>query len=225
MFSRKLLTIGAPILGMVAIVGSGFSAWHFQTETTEEKELTIELTPIADYGTITFNETEYKVVLDQGGYENLSDDTKGISVVNGEGSEVSAIEIDFSIAANDYQVLVDDGLGQLNVTTYILVKTELAAYVNVTNSDFTSATVEGYDGYSVFSRAQSNVTLSDDSSNKVASLDIDVTTTSLVNNTFEYVADAKPENESEWNSLSSAIQTASSEAIKIVCIATFVSGN
>ena len=52
MVLRKLLAIGAPILGMVAIVGSGFSAWYFESQTVEEStSMGISLTPIAtSYG-------------------------------------------------------------------------------------------------------------------------------------------------------------------------------
>lgn len=239
MFSRKLLTIGAPILGMVAIVGSGFSAWHFQTEVSAEKNLNVELTPIADYGDIVFANSEYYVVLDQGGYENLTEDTKGIRVETTSGAyrvTVSNIEIDYFIETEKYNELVADGYNQLNVSTYICVKEGLAEYVGVTASNFvsTSLTESTFNGYTVYVRTQNDLTLGDttiDPDTTAAktvsndALDIDVSTADFVNAGFQYVADAKPENETEWNSLSEVVTSAGEGAIKVVCVASWVAGN
>ncbi len=239
MFSRKLLTIGAPILGMVAIVGSGFSAWHFQAEVSAEKNLNVELTPIADYGDIVFADSDYYVVLDQGGYANLSDETKGIRVETTSGADrvsVTDIEIDYFIETEKYNELVGDGYNQLNVSTYICVKEALAEYVGVTASNFvsTSLTESTFNGYTVYVRTQQNLTLGDTTIDPASTpaktvsgdaLDIDVSTTGLVNAGFQYVADAKPENETEWNSLSEAITSAGEGAIKVVCVASWVAGN
>lgn len=199
MVLRKLLAIGAPILGMVAIVGSGFSAWYFESQTVEAgTSMGITLTPIATtYGAFDVSENEYTLVLDQGGYTNRTEVKKGISVQVG-GSNVTTIEASYSIDSGALQILTDDGLTG-TITTTVKVLSSLAAYVDFKASDFTNKG-SASDGYEVYTRTDDVATTVD--------LDIDVTTNDdLTNAAFAYVSNKKPTDETSYNSLSSLVSS------------------
>ena len=198
MVLRKLLAIGAPILGMVAIVGSGFSAWHFESQTVEAgTSMGITLTPIATtYGAFDVSENEYTLVLDQGGYTNRTEVKKGISV-QVDGSNVTSIEASYSIDTGALEILTNDGLTG-TITTTVKVLSSLAAYVNFKASGFTTGSASG--GYEVYTRTDDVATTVD--------LDIDVTTNGdLTNAAFAYVSNNKPTDATSYNSLSSLVSS------------------
>ncbi len=198
MVLRKLLAIGAPILGMVAIVGSGFSAWYFESQTVEAgTSMGITLTPIATtYGAFDVSENDYTLVLDQGGYTNRTEVKKGISV-QVDGSNVTSIEASYSIDSGALQILTEDGLTG-TISTTVKVLSSLAAYVNFKASGFTKGSAS--DGYEVYTR-ETNVATS-------VNLDIDVTTNGdLINAAFEYVSNNKPTDETSYNTLSSLVSS------------------
>lgn len=81
---KKLLIAMIPVLGMGALVGSGFSAWVFGNGASQTYDFagSISVTT-ATSGNLTFNEVEtsnFAIKLDQGGKENAADATKGITV-------------------------------------------------------------------------------------------------------------------------------------------------
>lgn len=198
MVLRKLLAIGAPILGMVAIVGSGFSAWYFESQTVEANtSMGITLTPIATtYGAFDVSENEYTLVLDQGGYTNRTDVKKGISV-QVDDSDVTSIEASYSIDSGALEILTNDGLTG-TITTTVKVLSSLAAYVDFKASDFTKGSAS--DGYEVYTR-ETSVAAS-------VNLNIDVTTSDdLSNAAFAYVKDNKPTDATSYNSLSSLVSS------------------
>lgn len=198
MVLRKLLAIGAPILGMVAIVGSGFSAWYFESQTVEAgTSMGITLTPIATtYGAFDVSENEYTLVLDQGGYTNRTEVKKGISV-QVDGSNVTSIEASYSIDTGALQILTDDGLTG-TITTTVKVLSTLADYVDFKASGFTKGSAsEGYEIYTRETAVAENV-----------NLNINVTTSDdLTNAAFAYVSDNKPTDETSYNSLSSLVSS------------------
>lgn len=198
MVLRKLLAIGAPILGMVAIVGSGFSAWHFESQTVEAgTSMGITLTPIATtYGAFDVSENEYTLVLDQGGYTNRTEVKKGISV-QVDGSNVTSIEASYSIDSGALEILTNDGLTG-TITTTVKVLSSLAAYVDFKALGFTKGSAS--DGYEVYTRTDAVTTTVD--------LDIDVTTNDdLTNAAFAYVSNNKPTDATSYNSLSSLVSS------------------
>ena len=205
MVLRKLLAIGVPILGMVAIVGSGFSAWYFESQTVEvSTSMGISLTPIAtSYGAFDVSENDYTLVLDQGGISNASILEKGISVQVG-GSNVTTIEASYSIDSGALQILTDDGLTG-TITTTVKVLSTLASYVNFKASGFTKGSASA--GYEVYTRTNDVATSVD--------LDIDVTTKGdLTNAAFEYVS--KPSDETSYNTLSSLVSSIATGADPII---------
>ena len=72
MLKRKLLMTILPVLSGAVIVGTGFSAWHFDTSSlTDEATANVILTPATqDTTKITFDTEELTLVLDQGGEGN-----------------------------------------------------------------------------------------------------------------------------------------------------------
>ena len=205
MVLRKLLAIGAPILGMVAIVGSGFSAWYFESQTVEaDTSMGISLTPIAtSYGAFDVSDNDYTLVLDQGGINNASMLTKGISVQVG-GSNVTTIEASYSIDSGALQILTDDGLTG-TITTTVKVLSTLASYVNFKASEFVKGSAS--EGYEVYTRTDAVATSVD--------LGIDVTTNGdLTNAAFEYVS--KPSDETSYNTLSSLVSSIATGADPII---------
>lgn len=196
MVLRKLLAIGAPILGMVAIVGSGFSAWYFESQTVEaDTSMGIELTPLATaYGEFTVAEKDYVLVLDQAGPNNASVLTKGLSV-QVDGANVTTIEASYAIEQSDLDILTKDGL-EGTITTTVKVLTTLASYVSFKAEGFTKGSAS--EGYEVYTRTTAVATNVD--------LGIDVTTNSdLTNKAFEYAS--KPSDLPSYNSLSSLVSS------------------
>ncbi len=80
MLKRKLLMTVLPLLTAGVIVGTGFSAWEFSgvsliDKTTAGVYITGEK---YDQTTLTLNYESLVLVLDQGGVDNATDETKGI---------------------------------------------------------------------------------------------------------------------------------------------------
>ena len=91
MMKRKILAVTIPVVGCITVVGAGFSAWYFSETTgsandgvgfgvninvTEEVKNTAGTLEIKNSNAQTLD-TEY-LILDQGGFSNKADATKGI---------------------------------------------------------------------------------------------------------------------------------------------------
>lgn len=84
---RKYLIGLVALSATLGIVGSGFSSWYFGHSdlTTATAGISTHVTDMVEgIGTLTDNNANQKlaIVLDQGGYKNKSDTTKGISIVD-----------------------------------------------------------------------------------------------------------------------------------------------
>ena len=81
---NKYLTFVLPVLGGLAIVGAGFSAWEFQESISKSDTLSgdISVTDIAesDRLTVTLSAEKICLELDQDGFENLNNQDVGIGV-------------------------------------------------------------------------------------------------------------------------------------------------
>lgn len=101
MLKRKVLAVTLPLLAGVAIVGSGFAAWHFEEANLQNKnvgigvnitdEVKISGTKIQlEYSTLSAPDSykelptaaKTRVVLDQGKREKVGLDTTGLSDIN-----------------------------------------------------------------------------------------------------------------------------------------------
>lgn len=83
--NRKLYALLLPVIGGAVIVGSGFSAWYFNEATVSKStEGTGTVEGLIDTGVLTINHETFTFTLDQGGRENATDATKGITITEGQ---------------------------------------------------------------------------------------------------------------------------------------------
>ncbi len=224
---RKLTALLAPTLGLVAVVGAGFSAWYFGVDDVDSTvNMDVELTELADgTGKITVNDSgvTLKLVLDQGGFANKDDVTKGISVVNTSSDDavVSDLAASYTISESDYDEL--NSAGTLpTITTTITIPSALANYVTVKNSATWTKGADTTTGDKTFVRT-SSFPLSPSGNEYVVDLNVDMNTTDGVNELFQYVTGKKPTNTEAYNSMSTALATVGD--ITITFAATFATNN
>ncbi len=228
---RKLTALLAPTLGLVAVVGAGFSAWYFGVDDIANTvNMDVELTELADgTGKITVNNSgvTLKLVLDQGGFVNKDDVTKGISVVNtsNEDAVVSDLAANYTIPESDYNEL--NSAGTLpTITTTITIPSALASYVTVkTGGDWTIGT-DTDAGDKTFVRTSNfpqSATSGTSGNEYVVDLNVDMNTTDGVNELFQYVTGQKPTNTDAYNSMSTALANVGD--ITITFAATFATNN
>ena len=206
---RKFTALLAPTLGLVAVVGAGFSAWYFGVnDVTKDVNMSVELTELADgRGEITVTDTNasLKLVLDQGGFTNKADVTKGISVVNSSNDDaiVSDLAAQYTIPESDYDKL--NSAGTLpTITTTITIPSALANYVTVKTSSTWLAGSNTASGDKTFVRT-STFPPSPSNSKYVVDLNVEMNTTNGVNELFQYVTGQKPTDTDAYNSMSTAL--------------------
>ncbi len=133
---RKLLIGLVGVTATVGIVGSGFSAWYFGHEdlVTAVAGVKTHVTNVVEnVGTLTDNNANQKltIVLDQGGYTNKADKTKGISFVDTSGIDnitddalanapkVDSLSATYTIDAKDVNNLVNAGIKSAQFIAHI----------------------------------------------------------------------------------------------------------
>lgn len=138
---RKLLIGALAFVGGLTVVGSGFSAWYFgSTELTKDNAINHYVTDIADnIGTLTdLNESDkLYIILDQGGYENINDATKGVSITKSEttptdealGDEVATIGAKYEISKENFVTLHDAGIEKGTFTATLNLSTAAQTYL------------------------------------------------------------------------------------------------
>lgn len=137
MLNRKILALVLPAVAVSALVGSGFSAWYFYdsgTYNTNDVNVNVDIADEINenIGTLRIKSatTPNKVLLDQGGYKNKADPTKGIQFLNNN-TVVENIEVEFTFTNETvYNNLTAAGLS-VTVTREILVADALLEYVKV----------------------------------------------------------------------------------------------
>ena len=85
---KKFLAFVLPVLGGLAVIGSGFATWVFTDEvgSTVDATGTVTVTGLSSAGNLTVDVSDLTLELDQGGAKNASDLTKGITWKNGDAS-------------------------------------------------------------------------------------------------------------------------------------------
>ena len=85
---KKFLAFVLPVLGGLAVIGSGFATWVFTDEVGRTKVATgtVTVTGLSSAGNLTVDVSDLTLELDQGGAKNASDLTKGITWKNGDAS-------------------------------------------------------------------------------------------------------------------------------------------
>ena len=139
MKKRKILMLTLPLVGVATIVGSGFSAWYFNSTavTPVDGKIGISITnKTTTTGTLSSDLGSAKLVLDQGGSKSVdaSDVTKHIWVER-EGTKISDFTISFTIPETSATALAQSRVkGQLKVVAN--VNENLAKYVAVTTTNW-----------------------------------------------------------------------------------------
>ncbi len=138
---RKLLIGALTFVGGLTVVGSGFSAWYFgSTELTKDNAINHYVTDIVDnIGTLTdLNESnKLYIILDQGGYKNASEVTKGVSITKSEntptdealGEEVASIGAKYEISKENFVTLHDAGIKKGTFTATLSLSTAAQTYL------------------------------------------------------------------------------------------------
>ena len=149
---KKLLIAMIPVLGMGALVGSGFSAWVFGNEASQTFNFNgaVTVEPATGDLTLDYTENDFSVTLDQGGKGNV-DNAVGVTVSN-------LSTITFSLTTNDATVIeadepkyeaeikwsfsLTDGseTGTSNVSTYLALTTDMS---NLAVNDYAALTTTG----------------------------------------------------------------------------------
>ena len=124
MKKRKILMLTLPLVGVATIVGSGFSAWYFNSTavTPVDGKIGVSITnKTTTTGTLSSDLGSAKLVLDQGGStsENASDVTKHIWVER-EGTKISVFTVSFTIPEASATALAQSNVkGQLKVVATV----------------------------------------------------------------------------------------------------------
>lgn len=149
---KKLLIAMIPVLGMGALVGSGFSAWVFGNEASQTFNFNgaVTVEPATGDLTLDYTENDFSVTLDQGGKGNV-DNAVGVTVSN-------LSTITFSLTTNDTTVIEADEpkyeaeikwsfslidgseTGTTNVNTYLALTTDMS---NLGVNDYAALTTTG----------------------------------------------------------------------------------
>ena len=139
MKKRKILMLTLPLVGVATIVGSGFSAWYFNsTEVTPlPGQIGVSITnKTTTTGTLSSDLGSATLVLDQGGSktEDANNPAKHIWVERG-GTKISAFTVSFTIPEASATALAESNVkGQLKVVA--TVNETLAKYVAVDTSSW-----------------------------------------------------------------------------------------
>ena len=145
---KKFLAFVLPVLGGLAVIGSGFATWVFTDEvgSTTVATGTVTVTGLSSAGTLTVNVSDLTLELDQGGANNVSDLTKGITWKNGDAS-VTELRFTFKYDPKDvanltynYTLTVANTDASKDVKALFANTNEVATATELTMKDDTSTT-------------------------------------------------------------------------------------
>ena len=136
MMKRKILAVTIPVVGCITVVGSGFSAWYFESTTgnatdglgvninvTEEVKDTSNTLTIQNSNATTDLANNY-LILDQGGVSNKTNETKGIMFATSAVNETVDRDISYTFD------LVFTGAADLTLNKIYDAKMEVALSVS-----------------------------------------------------------------------------------------------
>ncbi len=139
---RKILISISAITGSLAIVGSGFASWYFSEDTLQlDQNVSTHVTNLVDgIGTLTDNNKDQKIyiVLDQGGYANKDDATKGIKFVDVSsgtisdsnlGTAVDSLSATYTLSAGGVNDLLNTGYGHISYAIQLILNSEASNYL------------------------------------------------------------------------------------------------
>ena len=196
---KKFLTFALPVVGAAAIVGSAFSAWTFTSDIHGNGTITgtINVTPLSEEIEVTLEYDTFTLVLDQGGVNNLSNHSVGITayVTDDSGSSIELTGENSTIKATVTWVGYQELLETNNIT---LTWTATMAATNPSDDSYANnlASWVSYAGTSNASFGSSSTSTSDGKT--VTSWEVEVP--------MDFVYALKPQSIESYNSMVSDLQ-------------------
>lgn len=120
---RKTLTLVLPLLACITLVGSGFSVWYFTANTSNEREVDVQLASYVDIGELSFVRTPTLLYLDSTTHGDNG--LNGINMFDAEGSVCNDVDLAYTLDGT----ILDGTTLQVTVTMEITI--DLDAYVDV----------------------------------------------------------------------------------------------
>ncbi len=120
---RKTLTLVLPLLAGITLVGSGFSVWYFTANTSNEREVDVQLASYVDIGELSFVRTPTLLYLDS--TRHGDNGLNGINMFDAEGSVCNDVDLAYTLDGT----ILDGTTLQVTVTMEITI--DLDAYVDV----------------------------------------------------------------------------------------------
>ncbi len=140
---RKILISISAITGSLAIVGSGFASWYFSEDILQlDQNVSTHVTNLVDgIGTLTDNNKDQKIyiVLDQGGYANKDDATKGIKFVDVSsgtisdsnlGTAVDSLSATYTLSKDGVNDLLNIGYTSVTFNAQMYLSTAATTYLD-----------------------------------------------------------------------------------------------
>lgn len=225
---RKLLLSLLAFAGGLTVVGSGFSAWYFNENKTISASGNIghHITDSnASIGTLTdlnANKTLY-IVLDQGGYSNKADVTKGVSISYFNTANASISDSDLGTTSDtiigatyqidelDYTTLTAANINSGKFTATFTLSTEASTYLKFkaeSTYDTAKSTLPSGGTFDISdSTTTYTYTINFDAAFVTASrkqdFKFDASTTNYVNTMLEYKK--KPTKDSEYTEMKTSL--------------------
>ena len=120
---RKTLTLVLPLLACITLIGSGFSVWYFTANTSNEREVDVQLASYVDIGELSFVRTTTLLYLDSTTHGDNG--LNGINMFDAEGSVCNDVDLAYTLDGT----ILDGTTLQVTVTMEITI--DLDAYVDV----------------------------------------------------------------------------------------------
>lgn len=216
------------LCGGLTIVGSGFSAWYFSLETlTASNSINHYVTDLNDsIGELTDLNKDEKlyVILDQGGFANKDDATKGVSITKLEdgktmsdtytGAAVATLGANYTISKENATKLVAAGITTGTFTADFKLTDAASAYLTF-KTDYTGGTGLVTGGTLTAANQTISYTYSVNFSNIASGTDAEYTidfkfdssTTDGVNAMLSYADSKKPQNKDAYEAMKDALST------------------
>lgn len=122
--NKLLISTLLPVAAFVTVVGAGYSAWYFQSNTTATTTAGIKVTPVAVGGGISVSSTDHGLTLDQ---------IDGTLNTNPQGITWKTIKVKYTADTNEEAAAAGTGKIAWNVE----VPGAFTTYVNITTSSGT----------------------------------------------------------------------------------------
>lgn len=133
MFNRKLLALILPIVATTVVVGSGFSSWYFEADSSKlDVNGTVSISNLIEgkMENADSSMTSFNVNLDQGGFKNIDVD-KGISVYKSNKNDLQQIAAKYTLSAEELTGFQTEDAAYVELTCTMKFDKVLMDYIDV----------------------------------------------------------------------------------------------